>query len=236
MSLATRGRASEAIKGPAGRSSEVARSRSNGVRTHSTWLIPSRKRDTAVFLLALVVCAGIGVWGLHEPTLPSVPEGMVWIAGGEFWMGSDVPMFRDAQPVHRVSVEGFFIDKTEVTNEQFEAFVKATGYVTIAERKPTKEEFPEAPPENLVAGSTVFTPTLVLDAHFTPEEMPQYKGWGHSDWRRCAEFASENDVAGLWLFHHKPGRTDEELVRIRLNAQRVFRATETASEGDALQL
>jgi phosphoribosyl 1,2-cyclic phosphodiesterase len=77
---------------------------------------------------------------------------------------------------------------------------------------------------------------LVLDSHFTPEEMPQYKGWGHSDWRRCAEFASENDVAGLWLFHHKPGRTDEELVRIRLNAQRVFRATETASEGDALQL
>lgn len=77
---------------------------------------------------------------------------------------------------------------------------------------------------------------LVLDAHFTPEELPQHRGWGHSDWRQCAEFAAANDVGGLWLFHHKPGRTDEELVRIRSDAQRVFRATETASEGEALQL
>ena len=65
---------------------------------------------------------------------------------------------RDALPVHRVYVEGFWMDATELTNEEFARFVKATGYVTIAERTPTKEEFPEAPPENLVAGSTVFTP------------------------------------------------------------------------------
>jgi phosphoribosyl 1,2-cyclic phosphodiesterase len=77
---------------------------------------------------------------------------------------------------------------------------------------------------------------LVLDAHFTPREMPQHRGWGHSDWRRCAEFAAEHDVGGLYLFHHKPGRTDEELVRIRTDARRIFTATETASEGDALQL
>ena len=66
---------------------------------------------------------------------------------------------RDALPVHRVFVDGFWMDATEVTNEQFEKFVRATGYITIAERAPTKEEFPTAPPENLVAGSTVFTPT-----------------------------------------------------------------------------
>ena len=52
----------------------------------------------------------------------------------------------------------------------------------------------------------------------------------------CAEFAAANDIGGLWLFHHKPGRTDEELVRIRTDARRIFPATETASEGDALQL
>lgn len=46
-----------------------------------------------------------------------------------------------------------------ITNEEWEKFVKATGYLTIGERTPTKEEFPDAPPENLVAGSTVFTPT-----------------------------------------------------------------------------
>jgi phosphoribosyl 1,2-cyclic phosphodiesterase len=77
---------------------------------------------------------------------------------------------------------------------------------------------------------------LVIDAHFTPQELGQHRGWGHSDWRTCAEFAAANDVGGLWLFHHKPGRTDEELVRIRTDAQRVFAATETASEGEALQL
>ena len=51
------------------------------------------------------------------------------------------------------------MDKTDVTNEKFQEFANATGYVTVAERAPTKEEFPGAPPENLVAGSTVFTPT-----------------------------------------------------------------------------
>ena len=96
------------------------------------------------------------------------PEGMVWIPGGEFSMGSDDSgeaicsisgVTRDAQPIHRVYVDGFWMDKTEVTNEQFERFVNGTGYKTIAEVAPTKEEFPTAPPENLVAGSTVFTPT-----------------------------------------------------------------------------
>ena len=96
------------------------------------------------------------------------PEGMVWIPGGEFSMGSDVAgeslcslpgVTRDAVPIHRVYVDAFWMDATEVTNEQFEKFVKATGYTTVAETKPTKEEFPTAPPENLVAGSTVFTTT-----------------------------------------------------------------------------
>lgn len=77
---------------------------------------------------------------------------------------------------------------------------------------------------------------LVLDAHFTPEEIGAYKGWGHSDWRTCCEFASANDIGSLWLFHHKPGRTDEELVKIKHDAKRVFAATEVAAEGDALQL
>jgi phosphoribosyl 1,2-cyclic phosphodiesterase len=77
---------------------------------------------------------------------------------------------------------------------------------------------------------------LVLDAHFTPDEFPAHRGWGHSHWRHCAEFAARVDAGGLWLFHHKPGRTDEALVKIRTDAQRIFRATETASEGEALQL
>ena len=77
---------------------------------------------------------------------------------------------------------------------------------------------------------------VILDAHFTPAEIPHYTGWGHSDWRTCCEFAAANDVGSLWLFHHKPGRTDAELVRIKADAKRVFAATEVAAEGDALQL
>ena len=82
------------------------------------------------------------------------PPGMVWIPGGEFAMGavtsghgkSEMPMpSNDAEPIHPVYVDGFWMDKTVVTNEQFEAFVKATGYVTIAEKAPTQEEFPTAP-------------------------------------------------------------------------------------------
>ncbi len=98
------------------------------------------------------------------------PKGMVWIPGGEFSMGSADPSIDtaygghetmcDARPIHRVFVDGFWMDKTEVTNEQFAVFVKATGYRTIAEIAPTKEEFPTARKENLIAGSTVFTPTL----------------------------------------------------------------------------
>jgi phosphoribosyl 1,2-cyclic phosphodiesterase len=77
---------------------------------------------------------------------------------------------------------------------------------------------------------------LILDAHFTPDEMAAHRGWGHSDWRTGAEFAARHDVGGLWLFHHKPGRTDEELVGIANAARRIFPATEAAGERDALQL
>ena len=65
---------------------------------------------------------------------------------------------RDAQPIHRVAVAGFWMDATEVTNAQFAAFVHATGYVTIAERPLDPANFPGAPREVLVPGSAVFTP------------------------------------------------------------------------------
>jgi formylglycine-generating enzyme required for sulfatase activity len=76
------------------------------------------------------------------------------------------------------------MDATEVTNEQFQKFVKATHYVTIAERKPTKEEFPTAPPENLVAGSTVFTPTpssVPLNDHFQWWRYQKGANWRYPD-------------------------------------------------------
>ena len=71
---------------------------------------------------------------------------------------------------------------------------------------------------------------IVLDAHFTPEERPNHEGWGHSDWRQCAEFAAANGIGRLWLFHHKPGRADRVLEDIRDEARTIFAATDTASE------
>jgi ribonuclease BN (tRNA processing enzyme) len=71
---------------------------------------------------------------------------------------------------------------------------------------------------------------IALDAHFTPEELPEHAGWGHSDWRQCAEFAAATGIGRLWLFHHKPGRSDQALDDIRVEAQKVFANTRTASE------
>jgi phosphoribosyl 1,2-cyclic phosphodiesterase len=107
-----------------------------------------------------------------------------------------------------------------------------TGDVVYA----TDHEFGDPAYDEPLADFARDAALVILDAHFTPDELPQHKGWGHSDWRQCAEFADRVDAGGLWLFHHKPGRTDEELVRIRSDAQRVFRATDTASERDAIQL
>ena len=74
------------------------------------------------------------------------------------------------------------MDATAVTNAQFEKFVKATGYVTIAERTPTKEEFPTAPEENLVAGSVVFAPTdheVPLNDHYQWWSYVKGANWRH---------------------------------------------------------
>jgi formylglycine-generating enzyme required for sulfatase activity len=124
--------------------------------------------------------------GRFEPTVTNpdaprgpAPPGMVWIPGGEFSMGAQDPpdmddkvgmqATADSRPVHRVFVDGFWMDATEVTNEQFAEFVKATGYVTVAEKTPRAEDYPGAPPENLVAGSIVFSPppkAVPLNDHF----------------------------------------------------------------------
>ncbi len=111
----------------------------------------------------------IGMVAYSSPVVPP-PAGMKWIPGGEFTMGLEDPTksccdgagsdpMTDSRPLHRVKVNAFWMDATEVTNEAFSRFAKATGYITVAERKPTAAEFPGAPPEALVAGSIVFTPT-----------------------------------------------------------------------------
>lgn len=81
---------------------------------------------------------------------------MVLIPGGTFAMGSEA--FTDSKPLHSVTVDSFWMDAHEVTNEQFAQFVKATGYITVAERALDPKDFPGVPAENLLAGSVVFNP------------------------------------------------------------------------------
>jgi formylglycine-generating enzyme required for sulfatase activity len=115
---------------------------------------------------------------------------MVWIPGGRFQMGGGGQFAGPAErPVHAVEVDGFFMDIHTVTNAEFAAFVKATGYVTLAERAPTAEEIlRQAPPgtvappaELLVAGSVVFAPTKhEVDLH----DPSQWWRWTPgADWR-----------------------------------------------------
>jgi formylglycine-generating enzyme required for sulfatase activity len=125
---------------------------------------------------------------------------MVWVPGGEFTMGTDADVgWADEKPAHRVRVSGFWMDATEVTNAQFRAFVEATGYVTTAERAPTAEEIlrnsppgtPPPKPEDLVAGSMVFTP---------PEAVANLRDF--SQWWKWVPGAS-------WKHPEGPGSTLE---------------------------
>jgi ribonuclease BN (tRNA processing enzyme) len=99
----------------------------------------------------------------------------------------------------------------------------------------TDHEFGNAAIDEALAAFCLNAAAVILDAHFTPEELPGHKGWGHATWRQCAEFAAANGAGHLWLFHHKPGRTDEAMANIQSRARHVFPATTAASEGASFE-
>ncbi len=117
----------------------------------------------------------------EKNTSPNVaPDGMVWIPGGEFTMGSiEENPATSALPLHHVKVEGFWMDETEVTNSQFKAFVNATQYKTVAERpldwEELKKQVPPGTPKPdadvLQPGSMVFTPPA------EPVTLNDYSQW-----------------------------------------------------------
>lgn len=86
-------------------------------------------------------------------------------------MGCDDCGMPDAAPVHLVSVKGFWMDRTPVTNRDFERFVRATRYVTVAERRPDPRDFPGVPIDKLVPGSVVFAPPRY------PVSLDDYSQW-----------------------------------------------------------
>ena len=83
--------------------------------------------------------------------------GMAYVPGGTFRMGSD-RHYPEEIPSHLVTVDGFWIDATPVTNRQFAEFVRATGHITFAETVPDPKDYPGSLPHLIFAGSLVFTP------------------------------------------------------------------------------
>lgn len=133
--------------------------------------------------------------GMHGPT------GMVWIPGGGFLMGSDSKLARaNEHPVFRARVDGYWMDQTDITNAQFSTFVRATGYLTTAERKPDwntlRAQLPPGTPKPddaaLVPGGMVFTGTR------TPVPLDDWSRWWAyvpgANWRHPQ--GPESDIDG----------------------------------------
>jgi sulfatase modifying factor 1 len=97
-------------------------------------------------------------------------DGMVFIPGGTFLMGSD-RFYREERPARTADVEAFWIDRTPVTNAEFARFVEVTGYLTFSERAPTADMYPDAAAEFLVPGSLVFVKPK------GPVSLRDYRAW-----------------------------------------------------------
>lgn len=148
-------------------SAQIAKGRATRpVSTPSCCAIPSRPKALKETFVA-------------KKTANDAVGEMVFIKGGTFVMGNKD--FADSKPLHSVTVSGFFMDEHEVTNAQFAAFVKATGYVTVAERKPSAKDYPGVPDSALVAGSAVFSPPTQAVSLADPLQWWQYVAG--ADWR-----------------------------------------------------
>jgi formylglycine-generating enzyme required for sulfatase activity len=97
-------------------------------------------------------------------------EGMRWIPAGEFVMGSE-DFYPEERPVHRVAVDGFWMDERPVTSADFRRFVRETGYVTFCERPLDPALYPGADPALLVPGSLVFRKTA------GPVDLRDFRNW-----------------------------------------------------------
>lgn len=149
--------------------------------------------------IACTAATGERVEAAPANTADSHP-GMVWIEGGSFRMGGDNSQAADDEyPKHKVSVDGFWMDITEVTNEQFEKFVKATGYITTAERKPDWEELKkQLPPGTPAPDTSLLVPaSLIFVAPPGEVSLNDYSQWWQ--WKEGAD----------WRHPHGPGSNIE---------------------------
>ncbi len=138
-----------------------------------------------LFLLCIAACIASCDQAPKAADLAKVspPNGMKWIPGGEFQMGSNEGQPNE-QPVHKVRVKSFWMDETEVTNAEFRKFVEATGYVTLGEKSFDPKDYPNAPPGTLDAGSLIFKKSdgpVPLTDHMQWWEFKAGSDWKHPE-------------------------------------------------------
>jgi len=145
---------------------------------------------------------------MNDMATPKAQTGMRYIPGGTFLMGSD-RHYLDERPAHKVTVSGFWIDETTVTNADYAAFVAATGYVTVAERPLDPADYPGADAAMLAPGSLVFRMT---DG---PVDLGDYRNWWAwtpgACWRHPE--GPDSDIAG---------REDHPVVQIAFEDAAAF--------------
>ena len=130
----------------------------------------------------------------HDNSRPgnSDTEGMVRISGGTFRMGSD-RHYPEEAPIHRVTIDDFWIERAPITNRQFKEFVNATRHVTFAEIPPDPKDYPGALPHMLFAGSLVFTPPN------RPVDLRDWSQWWTflkgANWRH--PYGPKSNIKGL---------------------------------------
>src|SRR5579885_2209458 len=136
-----------------------------------------------VGLLAALLFA-VGWPGTAAPHAVAVEDGMALLPGGEFWMGSDDEDARpDEKPVHRVRLDAFWMDRHEVTNEEFARFVRATGHVTDNEKRLESQGMVHTDPEKVEPGGMVFRPPAGDVVFCAGCECQWWKFQQGADWR-----------------------------------------------------
>ncbi len=157
----------------------------------------NRKLVFAVLLVVLAsAAAGVWIWSGHQAArlaaaspkhclapvaARDLPDaGMVWVAGGRFMMGDT--LYPEEGPLREQEVQGFWMDRTEVTNAEFAAFIAATGYVTAAERPVDTARHPNLPPDMQKPGAVVFRMPNDIDGSGDISQWWQYvpgANWRH---------------------------------------------------------
>jgi formylglycine-generating enzyme required for sulfatase activity len=156
----------------------------------------------AVAVLVTIVAAGLLRQHAGEPQRCALPDqapgwphpGMVWVPGGSFEMGDTV--YAEEQPIRTTTVDGFWMSRTETSNDEFAAFVAATGYVTLAERPVAAAFQASLPPEMRQPGAVVFVMPQALDN--TVDVAQWWRYVPGANWRHPGGPDTHIDGRGAW--------------------------------------